>query len=419
VYGFHKVPHLNDGALHTENAPEVWEFTNEHFTKDNPDLLTIVRKKNEAERARSARRQGSPDAQPRPATGYPAIEATNKMANSADMAVIYEEMCNIKRLQGSVITELARLKRDNEALWTEAAEARARYDQQQLTLNKMLQFLSTIISPNKNNAPTIAARNRNLLTGPPAYEELNDDPVESVLTPETQSTGDRDLSNLFAGAQPILPANASDAAWWQNLVGKGNDSGLFLGPVVTPATSTSATTPNDTTLAHYEPPPAPLQQHRSSLAAMEQAVDQTDQSIGRISNLFGINNWDNYNLTDYQDPTTEISPTEVAPTANIAPDYSFDDFLISNLPSSPLSFNFLDPDEQVIEQPQVVQAATQTSENPEPRIQTLSREVTPKRTLEPVPRPPINHDGQQRKRTRSQSQMSPQGAGQPLSKRGR
>jgi len=314
---------------------------------------------------------------------------------------------------------LARLKRDNEALWTEAAEARARYDQQQLTLNKMLKFLSTIISPNKNNAPTIATRNRNLLTGPPAYEELNDDPIESVLTPEAQVADDRDLSNLFAGAQPILPANASDASWWQNLVGKGNDSGLFLAPIVTPATSTSPTTPNDTTLAHYEPLPAALQQHRNSLAAMEQAVNQTDQSIGRISNLFGINNWDHYNLPDYQNPTTEINPTEIAPTTNIAPDYSFDDFLISNLPSSPASFNFLDPDEQVIEQPQVVQTTTQTSENPKPRIQSLSREVTPKPTGEPVTSRAVTQNGQQRKRTRSQSQTSPQGAGQPLSKKGR
>lgn len=340
MYGFHKVPHLNDGALHTENAPEVWEFTNEHFTKDNPDLLTIVRKKNESERARSARRQGSPDPQPRPVTGYPAIEAPPQMASSSDMTVIYEEMRNIKRLQDSVINELKRLKQDNEALWTEAAEARARYDQQQLTLNKMLKFLSTVISPNKNNAPTIATRNRNLLTGPPAYEELNDDPVESVLHPEAQAAGERDLSNLFAGAQPILPANASDAAWWQNLIGKGNNSGMFLAaPAPTPATNTAAGTPNDTALAHYEPPPSALQQHRNSLHAMEQAVNQTDQSIGRISDLFGINNWDNYNIHDFQNLTAGVNPVDVAATGSIAPDYSFDDFLISNIPSSMQPFS--------------------------------------------------------------------------------
>lgn len=416
MYGFHKVPHLNDGALHTENAPEVWEFTNDNFTKDSPDLLTIVRKKNEAERARSARRQGSPDAQPRPTAGYPAIEAPPQMTNPTDMAIIYEEMRNIKRLQGSVINELKRLKQDNQALWTEAAEARARYDQQQLTLNKMLKFLSTVISPTKNNSASIATRSRNLLTGPPAYEELNDDPVESVLTLEAHVDGDRDLSNLFAGAQPILPANASDAAWWQNLVAKEHELGTLLPSAVAPTTSTSTTTPNDTTIAHYEPPPLALQHHRNSLAAMEQAVNQTDQSIGKISNLFGINDWNNYSLNDYSNPTTGINPAEVAPTAILQPEDPWDDFLVSNLPESMEFFNFLDPEEQVVEQPQVELAATQLSQNPEPRIQSLSREVTPKPKEEPVTPAPVSESAKVRKRTRSQSQANNTG---PASKKGR
>jgi len=330
VYGFHKVPHLNDGALHTESAPEIWEFTNEHFTKLNPDLPSIVRKKNEAEKARSAKRQGSPEPKPR-MTPYPAIEAAPSNTTSTDMAVVYEEIRNIKRLQNSVIGELKRLKTDNEALWTEAAEARARYDQQQATINKMLSFLSTVFSPNKSTAGSLSNRNRGLLTGPSAFEELTDDPVDlgnTVLTPEAQETGARELSNLFGGSQPILPINAGDASWWQNLVKNGGDNGMFNLP-------TPSFNPQADELAPYQPPPAALDQHRNSLAAMEHAVNQTDQSIGRISNVLGVNDWNNFNFGNLQPTDTGLVMEPNAfdvPTLNAQPDYTFDDFLRSMLP---------------------------------------------------------------------------------------
>lgn len=332
MYGFHKVPHLHDGALHTENTPEIWEFTNEYFTRDNLDLPSIVRKKNESEKARSAKRQGSPEPSQKQGTGYPAIEAPPNAASTTDLAVVYAEIRNIKRLQGSVIGEMKRLKADNEALWTEAAEARARYDQQQATINKMLKFLSTVFSPIKSNAGSLPARNRGLLTGPSAFEELNDDPVDSILTPEAQETGARELSNLFGGAQPILPTNAGDAAWWQNLVKNGNDSGMFNLP-------TPSYTNDD--IASYEPPPVLLNQHRDSLAAMEHAVNQTDQSIGRISNVFGINDWDNYNLDNFQNADgLSFNPPVDIQAVNTQPEYRFEDFIRSMPPFQNSLFDF-------------------------------------------------------------------------------
>jgi hypothetical protein len=320
VYGFHKVPHLNDGALHSESAPEIWEFTNEHFTRDNPDLPSIVRKKNEAEKARSAKRQGSPDTRPRPTT-YPAIEGPPNVSPPNDMSVVYDEIRNIKRLQNSVIGELKRLKTDNEGLWTEAAEARARHDQQAATINKMLKFLSTVFSPTKSNA--ISSRNRGLLTGPPAFEELGDDSVDingDILTPEAQETGARELSNLFGGTQPILPTNAGDANWWQNLIKNGSDNGMFNLPA-------SAHTPQNDVLTYN--PPTSLEQHRNSLAAMEHAVNQTDQSIGRISNVLGVNDWDNFNFS-YPNIDAGVAFDPVLDTQNVNPqpeEYRFEDFI--------------------------------------------------------------------------------------------
>lgn len=290
---------------------------NEDFTKDNPDLQSIVRKKNEAERARSAKRQGSPESKIRQ-TGYPAIEAPPSTA-PADMSVIYEEVCNIKRLQNSVIGELKRLKTDNEALWTEAAEARARYDQQQTTINKMLKFLSTVFSPKKSNAGSIPTRNRNLITGPSAFEELGDD-VDGVLSPEAQETGARELSNLFGIVQPILPVNTGDTSWWQN-VSKGGTDGNILN--LSPPSC-----PPQTDLTNYEPPHFALTEQRNSLAAMENVVSQTDQSLDRISSVLGINDWETFNLSNYQ-PLEGFSFDPLADTSctNPPPEYKFEDFI--------------------------------------------------------------------------------------------
>jgi hypothetical protein len=136
------------------------------------------------------------------------------------------------------------------------------------------------------------------------------------------------LSNLFGGSQPILPINAGDASWWQNLVKNGGDNGMFNLP-------NPSFNPQADELAPYQPPPAALDQHRNSLAAMEHAVNQTDQSIGRISNVLGVNDWNNFNFGNLQPTDTGLVMEPNAfdvPTLNAQPDYTFDDFLRSMLP---------------------------------------------------------------------------------------
>jgi hypothetical protein len=408
VYGFHKVPHLNDGALHTENAPETWEFINEDFNRDNPDLPGIVRKKNEAEKARSAKRQGSPESKPRQGP-YPAIEASPSTATSADLAVVYEEIRNIKRLQGSVIAELKRLKTDNEALWTEAAEARARYDQQQATINKMLKFLSTVFSPSKSNAASLQSRNKGLLTGPPPFEELSDDPVDNVLTPEAQETGARELSNLFGGAQPILPINAEDASWWQNLIKNGNDAGLFTLPI-------PSYIPQNDDIAPYHAPPAALSQHKNSLAAMEHAVNQTDQSIGRISNVLGINDWNNYNFANpsNSDGLTFFDPFIYTENTNTQPEYRFEDYIRSITPPHAKS-HFPGTDENGTILDQKGEDNPQQPPSPKSQIESLSREATPKVKEKNDQNQNQGNDGT-RKRTRTQSDAQGESSSQKKSR---
>lgn len=44
MYGFNKVPHLQQGSLLGDDI-KSWEFTNIHFQKAQPDLLSLVQRK--------------------------------------------------------------------------------------------------------------------------------------------------------------------------------------------------------------------------------------------------------------------------------------------------------------------------------------------------------------------------------------
>ncbi|KAJ2710704.1 Heat shock transcription factor, partial [Coemansia sp. D1744] len=46
MYGFHKVPHLQQGGLMADGpGAESWEFNNENFQRGQPDLLHFIRRK--------------------------------------------------------------------------------------------------------------------------------------------------------------------------------------------------------------------------------------------------------------------------------------------------------------------------------------------------------------------------------------
>ncbi|PWN28250.1 winged helix DNA-binding domain-containing protein, partial [Jaminaea rosea] len=45
MYGFHKVPSLQQGSLKHEQDMEVWEFEERHFQRDRPELMGLMQRK--------------------------------------------------------------------------------------------------------------------------------------------------------------------------------------------------------------------------------------------------------------------------------------------------------------------------------------------------------------------------------------
>ncbi|KAG0262745.1 stress-responsive transcription factor hsf1 [Mortierella polycephala] len=128
MYGFHKVPHLQQGVLLPDADSEQWEFSNPHFQKNQPDLLCLVSRKKAS--------NGNED----------------KDALTMDLGHILKEVTAIKKHQIAISADLKNIERDHQSLWQESIAARERHQRQQDTIDKVLRFLASVFSGEKKRA---------------------------------------------------------------------------------------------------------------------------------------------------------------------------------------------------------------------------------------------------------------------------
>ncbi|KAG0252044.1 stress-responsive transcription factor hsf1 [Actinomortierella ambigua] len=128
MYGFHKVPHLQQGVLMPDSDSEQWEFSNPHFQRNQPDLLCLVSRK----KASSANE--------------------DKDALTMDLGHILAEVAAIKKHQVAISADLRNIERDHQSLWQESISARERHQRQQETIDKILRFLASVFSGDKKRA---------------------------------------------------------------------------------------------------------------------------------------------------------------------------------------------------------------------------------------------------------------------------
>ncbi|PIA17858.1 hypothetical protein COEREDRAFT_40190, partial [Coemansia reversa NRRL 1564] len=127
MYGFHKVPHLQQGGLITDGPEaESWEFSNENFQRGQPDLLHFIRRKKVS---------GEPTARPRASRAAP-----------VDMSKILKEIQVIRDHQLTISADIKRLQEENKSMWIQARSTEERYIKHQEMIDKILRFLATVFS---------------------------------------------------------------------------------------------------------------------------------------------------------------------------------------------------------------------------------------------------------------------------------
>ncbi|KAF7304737.1 Transcriptional factor [Mycena kentingensis (nom. inval.)] len=134
MYGFHKVPHLQQGVLKSDAEVEFWNFEHTSFRRGQPDLLCLIqRKKGPA----NAPEEDKGDAA---TAGLPVISN----GQTLDLQSIVNGISSIKRHQTAISNELSELRQSNELLWKESEAARARHQKQQDTINRIVKFLAGV-----------------------------------------------------------------------------------------------------------------------------------------------------------------------------------------------------------------------------------------------------------------------------------
>lgn len=212
MYGFHKIPHLQQGVLKSDSTTEHWQFVHDHFRRGEEDrLLFIERKKQQTGKNPSGSgEQHSMMLLP------PSDPSQPNQPSALDINSIVTGIAAIRRHQTTISTELSDLKQSNEALWRESMEARNRHTQQQDTVNRIIRFLAGIFGqqggasahsesdPGPSNASAVVPRTRLMIED----RERSKDPHHKVRVVEVE---DEDAKSV-SGADVIpSPFNTSES----------------------------------------------------------------------------------------------------------------------------------------------------------------------------------------------------------------
>ena len=153
MYGFHKIPHLQQGVLKSDTETEFWNFAHANFHRGQPDLLCLIQRKKPLPQSGEEASIDLPGgitfggALPLPVAGTALGTISNGTAGAQnvnptlssgqilDIHSIANGITAIKRHQATISSELSELKRSNQLLWQDALAARGRQQKQQDTIN--------------------------------------------------------------------------------------------------------------------------------------------------------------------------------------------------------------------------------------------------------------------------------------------
>ncbi len=146
MYGFHKVPHLQQGVLRTESDSEVVNFENPNFKRGQPDLLCLIQRKKQLPTSGGlghdfALMDGDYPSELKDSGAFPHKASSSTVV---DVNSIVNGITSIKRHQAAISSELKALQQSNQHLWQEAIAARERHKKNEDTINRILKFLAGV-----------------------------------------------------------------------------------------------------------------------------------------------------------------------------------------------------------------------------------------------------------------------------------
>ncbi|KAG2157021.1 hypothetical protein DEU56DRAFT_750230 [Suillus clintonianus] len=143
MYGFHKIPHLQQGVLRSDSDTEFWNFEHPHFLRGQPDMLCLIQRKKQTATSASDIAAAVAEVPNRDMSAAAPAGALTP-GQLMDMNSIVNGIQAIKRHQAAISADLNDLKSSNQHLWQEAIAARERHKKHQDTINRILKFLAGV-----------------------------------------------------------------------------------------------------------------------------------------------------------------------------------------------------------------------------------------------------------------------------------
>ncbi|KMY94764.1 heat shock factor protein isoform X4 [Drosophila simulans] len=177
MYGFHKITSIDNGGLRFDR--DEIEFSHPFFKRNSPFLLDQIKRKI------SNNKNGDDKGALKP-------EAMSKILTDVKV---------MRGRQDNLDSRFSAMKQENEVLWREIASLRQKHAKQQQIVNKLIQFLITIVQPSRNmsgvkrhvqlminNTPEIDRARTTSETesesgGGPVIHELREELLDEVMNP--------------------------------------------------------------------------------------------------------------------------------------------------------------------------------------------------------------------------------------------
>ncbi|XP_046389071.1 heat shock factor protein isoform X2 [Ischnura elegans] len=197
MYGFRKISSVDSGGLKLDK--DEMEFAHKYFLRGHPYLLDNIKRKIP--------------------TG--AVHGSGSVSGGTNGSVKPEiasrVLLDVKQMKGrqeSLDSRFNALKRENEALWRELALLRQKHMKQQQIVNKLIQFLVTLVQPNRglgikrtyplmlNDSPNVLSNRRR---GPTQPKTAKLNLISDVMTSEELSPNGPVIHELDNTVEYILP----------------------------------------------------------------------------------------------------------------------------------------------------------------------------------------------------------------------
>uniref|UniRef100_A0A224YZR7 Heat shock transcription factor 1 n=1 Tax=Rhipicephalus zambeziensis TaxID=60191 RepID=A0A224YZR7_9ACAR len=232
MYGFRKVANIDQG-LRTER--EEIEFFHDFFVRGQECLLGLIKRKVPSSRAGA---HGPEDGQ----------------AHSEVLKELLTNAGNMHERQEQMDQLLADMKKENEALWREVARLRQKHIKQQQIVEKLIQFLITMVQANRNitvkrkiplmlhDSPNTGAKMPRLAknafvadyhVSSPAGSQVSDGPVIHDVTDLMEDLGETSatVGDLVTPAQSPKAVKESAPVTPVRLISSAAFNGLDSSPV--------------------------------------------------------------------------------------------------------------------------------------------------------------------------------------------